>query len=159
MPGYMEGYGAGDERRSLWIKRVLFIGVPAVLLAIGAFFYFRTWTQERTMDSFLKALEQKKYEEAYAMWCNQEHPCRYYPMDKFNEDWGPSGHYGDPTQLKLGAADYCGSGVVFESSYPNNPPFALWVERSTNMISFAPDVGCRGKKRLNFSGFFKRLFG
>lgn len=159
MPGYMEGYGAGDERRSLWIKRVLFIGVPALLLGIGAFFYFRTWPQERTIDGFLAALEQKRYDDAYAMWCNQQHPCRHYPIDKFKEDWGPSGHYGDLSKLELGAVDYCGSGVVFESNYPNEVPFGLWVERSTNMISFAPDASCRGKKHLNFSGFFKRLFG
>lgn len=158
MPEYMEGYGAGDERRSLWLKRVLFIGIPAVFLAIGAFFYLRTWTQERTIARFIDTLEQKQYDEAYAMWCNAEHPCRYYPIEKFQEDWGTSGIYGDPAQLKFGAIDYCGSGVVFESNYANERPFGLWVERSTNMISFAPYQRCPGK-HFQFRALFKRFLG
>lgn len=158
MPGYMEGYGTGDERRSLWMKRVFFIGIPAILLSIGAFFYLRTWSQERTMAKFLDALEQQKYEEAYAMWCNAEHPCRYYPMDKFEEDWGPSGVYGNISQLKLETVDYCGSQVVFQYNYPNTQPFGLSVERATNVVSFFPYPRCPGK-HLQIGAFLKRIFG
>ncbi len=68
MAGYMEGYGAGDESRGRWIKRIFFIGIPAILLLVAGFFYFRTWSQERVVSNFLSTLEEKKYDEAYRMW-------------------------------------------------------------------------------------------
>jgi hypothetical protein len=158
MASYMEGYGAGEETRNRIIKRTFLIGVPAILLAVGGFFYFRTWSQERAIGRFVDALEQQKYEDAYQMWCTAAKPCRFYPLDKFKEDWGPQGHYGKVSDLKFGAVDYCKSGVVFEVETPTLPAFGLWVERETNLISFAPWQRCPGK-HLQFSGFFDRMFG
>ena len=158
MPGYMEGYGTGDERRGFWIKRVIFIGIPALIIAFGAFFYFRTWSQERTMSRFVEALEQQKYDEAYGMWCNAQHPCRNYPSDKFKEDWGPTGLYSKTSQLKVETVDFCDSEVVFQYNYPNSEPFGLSVERATNVISFFPYPRCPGK-HLQIGTFLKRLFG
>lgn len=158
MASYMEGYGAGEEQRWRIIKRVLFIGLPSVLVLVAAFFYFRTWSQERTVNAFLSTLEEKKYEEAYRMWCTSDKPCRYYPLDRFKEDWGPSGLYANLASLKLESVDYCDSGVVFEASYPNAQPFGLWVERSSGLISFAPWQRCPGK-HIQFGPFLKRLFG
>lgn len=158
MASYMEGYGAGEEQRWRWVKRVLFIGLPSVLVLVAAFFYFRTWSQERVVSTFLATLEEKKYEEAYRMWCTPEKPCRYYPLDKFKEDWGPNGQYANLAVLKFESIDYCDSGVVFEATYPNVQPFGLWVERSSNMISFAPWQRCPGK-HLQFGPFLKRIFG
>jgi hypothetical protein len=158
MPGYMEGYGAGEEQRGRTIKRALLIGIPVILLCVAGFFYFRTWSQERTVSNFIRTLEDKKYDDAYKMWCTPEHPCRYYPLEKFKEDWGPTGQYSKLNEVKLGAVDYCGSGVVIEATYPNAMPFGLWVERSTNLISFAPYQRCPGK-HLQLGAFFKRLFG
>jgi hypothetical protein len=158
MPSYMEGYGAGEERRWLWIKRVLFIGLPSVLVIVSAFFYFRTWSQERTVSNFFETLEQQNYEAAYRMWCTPEKPCRYYPIEKFKEDWGTDGVYGNLSALKIENVDYCESGVVLEATYPDTQPFGLWVERSTNMISFAPWQRCPGK-HIQFGPFLKRIFG
>ena len=158
MASYMEGYGAGEEERSRLIKRILFIGLPAILVLTGAFFYFRTWSQERTISTFLSALEEKRYEDAYRMWCTPEKPCRYYPLEKFKSDWGPDGQYSNLAALKLGSVDYCDSGVVFEATYPNAEPFGLWVERSSNMISYAPWQRCPGK-HIQFGPFLKKIFG
>lgn len=158
MAGYMEGYGAGEEDRNRIIKRTFLIGVPAILLAVAGFFYFRTWGQERTMGRFVDALEQAKYEEAYQMWCTADKPCRFYPLDKFKEDWGAEGHYGKVADLKFGAVDYCKSGVVFEIDSPSQGAFGLWVERETNLISFAPWQRCPGP-HLQIGAFFGRLFG
>ncbi len=158
MPGYMEGYGAGEDRRNRILKRVLLIGIPAILLSIAAFFYFRTWPQERAVSRFMDALEEKKYDDAYKMWCTDDHPCKYYPENKFKEDWGPMGQYSNINELKFGAVDYCGSGVVIEATYPGAMPFGLWIERATNLISFAPYQRCPGR-HLQLGAFFKRLFG
>jgi hypothetical protein len=158
MPSYMQGYGAGEEERWRLIKRVLFIGLPSVLVVVGAFFYFRTWGQERVVSTFLETLEQKQYEEAYRMWCTPETPCRYYPLEKFKQDWGPAGQYGNLSALKFENIDYCDSGVVFEATYPDSQPFGLWVERSSGLISFAPWQRCPGK-HLQFGPILKRIFG
>lgn len=158
MAGYMEGYGAGDEARSRWIKRIFYIGLPAVLVLTGAFFYFRTWTQERALSAFLDTLKQQKYEDAYRMWCTPEHPCRYYPLEKFKEDWGPEGQYRNLASLKIQSVDYCGEGVVFETTYPDSETFGLWVERETNIISFAPYQRCPGK-HLQLGPLLKKIFG
>jgi hypothetical protein len=152
----MEGYGQKDLRRNLWLKRIFGIGLPVVLLLAGAYFYFRTWPQERTVARFVETLEKKDYQAAYRMWCEQ--PCRYYSFEDFSRDWGSEGQYRDPSQLKFGSADYCGQGVVFETMYPNTKTFGLWVERSNNIIGFAPEERCGGK-RIHFDGLFKRLFG
>ena len=158
MPGYMEGYGASEVKRGRWLKRIFFIWVPVLLLATVGFFYFRTWSQERVVARFRDALEQKDYQGAYKMWCTAEKPCRYYPLEKFQEDWGPSGQYSNLAALKFQHVDYCDSGVVFESNYPNAKPFGLWVERSTGLISFAPWQRCPGR-HLQLGAFFSRLFG
>jgi hypothetical protein len=158
MPGFMEGYGARDEVRIRWIKRVVFIGLPSVLVAVAAFFYFRTWSEERVMARFLEALKQQQFDAAYALWCPAEAPCRNYPIEKFREDWGPGGVYGNPAQIQFGAVDYCGQGVVFEIYYPSQQPFGLWVERGTGRMSFAPWQRCPGK-HFQPGALFRRLFG
>ena len=54
--------------------------------------------------------------------------------------------------------DFCDKGVVFSVAFPGtNDPAALWVERSTNVISFAPWAQCPGR-HWNFKQFFKNLF-
>jgi hypothetical protein len=158
MPSYMEGYGQTDQRRGRVLKRILGIGVPVILLAVASYFYFRTWSQERAVSAFLESLEAKKYEEAYGMWCNAAHPCPYYPLARFREDWGPEGQFRDLSKMQWGSVDYCGQGVVFEAAYPGAEPFGLWVERSTNVIGFAPYARCPGK-HLQLGAFFRRIFG
>lgn len=158
MAGFMEGYGAGEETRNRVIKRTFLIGVPAILLAVGAFFYFRTWSQERAIGRFTDALEAKSYQDAYRMWCPTDKDCRFYPFQKFQEDWGPNGIYGKPEQLNFGSVDYCNTGVVFEVTYPNQQPFGLWVDRNTNVIGFSSAERCPGK-HLAVGAFFKRFFG
>jgi hypothetical protein len=158
MPGYMEGYGAGDEVRNRWIQRVVFIGLPAVLVAVAGFLYFRTWREERVIARFMEALQHQQIEAAYALWCPPEAPCRNYPLEKFREDWAPGGVYGDAQRIEFGAVDYCGQGVVFETLYPNQQPFGLWVERATGRISFAPWRRCPGK-HFQPRALLRRLFG
>jgi hypothetical protein len=158
MPGYMDGYGAGEDVRASRLKRIFGIGIPAILLAVAAFFYFRTWGEERAMRSFLAAVEAKQYDDAYRMWCNPAKPCRYYPMERFLEDWGPNGAYKNIPALDFDNIDYCNTGVVFETKYPDAEPFGLWVERSNKVISFAPWQRCPGK-HLQFGLLWQKIFG
>jgi hypothetical protein len=92
------------------------------------------------------------------MWgCTQDTPCKYYPPEKFNEDWGPGSPFAKgPT--KITDVDACGTGVVFHLEIPNAEDVGLWVQRDTNVISFAPWPRCPGP-HLQVWKFLKSKLG
>jgi len=159
MPGFLDSsYGVTDARRERRNKRmaVWLVGI----LAVGsiAYFSFRSYRQERVVKQFLSLLKQQKYQDAYQMWgCTQESPCKYYPPDRFSEDWGPTGQYKDIANARIEAVDVCGSGVVFEMSVPKTDQFGLWVETNTNVLSYAPWARCPGR-HLQIWEYLKSLF-
>ena len=109
------------------------------------------------MSQFLEDLEHQQYQDAYKLWGCPEN-CKYYPPDKFLEDWGPSSHYAKTSAFKIEHVDYCDEGVVFDLSYPNSgDDIGLWVNRSTNFISFNPTPRCPGR-HLQLGAFFHSLF-
>lgn len=148
MSGFLDAtYGVSDARRERRIK--LIVASTLVVLIVGAILYFtfRTYKQERVVKQFVTLLKGSNYQEAYKLWgCSQDTPCKYYPPEKFNEDWGPSGQYKDAGDAKILNVDVCGSGVVFGMKTPTADPFGLWVESSTNVLGFAPNgwVRCPG---------------
>lgn len=159
MPGYLDTYGAGEERRGRWIKRIVFGTLAVAVVVTFTYLYFRTWREEQTVKHFFAALENKDFQGAYKMWCPPENPCKYNPFERFEEDWGPATPYSQGAAAKIDNIDYCGDGVVFNISYPKADPVVLWVERSTNIISFAPSdwERCPGK-HWQFRRFVKSLF-
>ena len=93
MGGYLEAYGAGEERR---VRRVRLLKISLIVLVcasiLGAVLYavFKNHAEERQVKTFIEALRKPDYQAAYRMWgCNESHPCRDYSFDKFMEDWGP----------------------------------------------------------------------
>jgi len=99
MASYLEQYGAGEERRERRAKIIKILVISLVALAViggGLYFNFHNYREERQVKQFLSKLEARDYKGAYALFgCTDEKPCRYYPFDKFMEDWGPkSGHTG-----------------------------------------------------------------
>jgi hypothetical protein len=140
MAGFLDStYGVSDARRERRIKTIVLWSLGLVVLAGVLFFTFRNWRQERVVKQFLSLLKQNNYQDAYKLWgCTQETPCKYYPPERFNEDWGPSGQYKDAVNAKIGIEDVCGSGVFFGLQVPNVKPFGLWVESGTGVLSFAP---------------------
>ena len=159
MPGYLDTYGVSESRRGRWIKGVVFGVLAVVIVGTFTYLYFRTWSQEQALKRFFAALETQDFQGAYKMWCPPENPCKYNPFDRFEEDWGPATPYAHGSAAKIDNIDYCGDGVVFNVSYPKADPLVLWVERSTNIISFAPSdwKRCPGK-HWQFRKFFKSLF-
>ena len=159
MPGILDpSYGVEDTRREHATRRIVLAAIAAAILAGMGYFYFRTWSEERILKGFFSALERKDFQGAYAMWgCTQDKPCRYYDPDRFNQDWGPATAYAHGAAAKIDNIDFCDAGVVFNVSYPNADPVALWVERSSNVISFAPWPRCPGR-HWEFGKFFKSLF-
>ena len=143
MAGYLDAYGAGDERRERLIKLTVLWGVAILIVAAAFYFTFRHWGEERTVKAFLTRLEQRDYQGAYKMWCTQDTPCKYYPPEKFNEDWGPSSPFADTAAVKIIHEDSCGAGVVFNLVTPKEN-VGLWVDDDTKVISFAPWPRCPG---------------
>lgn len=160
MPGYLEDYGAGEEKRGKILRRIL-IGVVTVLV-FGAVSYFslRNYSENRSIQNFVAALQQKDYKQAYARWgCTEAKPCRDYSFEKFMEDWGPNSPNADASnarvehpQLNPGAIGWirnmlgiqysCNDGVIYHVTLGTGSPVLLYVLRSDKTIGFAPWTVC-----------------
>jgi hypothetical protein len=159
MAGYLDSYGVVEERSGRAIKRVVLWGAVVVLVVGGLYFGFRNWRQEQVVKHFFALLQEKKYQEAYALWgCTQEQPCKYWGPEKFNEEWGPSSPYADVSTIKVVHEDSCGNGVVFDIESPKMQPQGLFVENSSNTLSYAPEARCPGK-HFQIWEFLKSRFG
>jgi hypothetical protein len=158
MAGYLDQYGVADARREGRVKKIFLITIAAVVVGVVGYFTFRTWGEERVVKEFLATLSRKDYPAAYRMWgCTPDSPCKFYDLQKFDEDWGPKSSYAKAESAKVDNIDFCGAGVVFDLSFPGADPVALWVERSTNIISFAPWPQCPGR-HWEIRRFFKNIF-
>ena len=143
MAGYLDQYGAGEERRGKIIRNVV-IAVVALVAIIGVlYFNFHNYQEEQQVKQFMSLLAGKDYKAAYALFgCTDAKPCRYYPIDKFMEDWGPaSGHSGFDS-ARITRSRSCGSGVLLTVDYGSNRQEKLWVERGDKSIGFPPVQGC-----------------
>lgn len=151
-------YGVAEERRARRIKRVALWGFVALVVGGVLFLWFRNWRQEQAVKQFFSFLEQKRYQDAYAMWgCTQEHPCKYYSPEAFNEDWGPSSPFANIRATRIEHEDNCSSGVVFDLENPGAKPVGLFVNKD-NILGFAEGPRCPGR-HLQILEFFKSHFG
>jgi len=162
MAGYLDQYGAGDERREKRNKLILICGGVAFAVLFLWFFFFvwdkteiiraepiarfaqilRNHRQEDRVKTFLDLLRQQNYQAAYALWgCTDTKPCRDYPFSEFEKDWGPNssrnlGSYSIPRSRS------CGSGVIVTVDFGHNQEDALWVQRSDMTMGFSPFPNC-----------------
>src|SRR6476620_9286482 len=119
MAGYLDQYGAGDERRIKIIKTLVVLGGVA-------FFVFHNFQQERQVTRFLERLQAKDYQGAYEFWVAGETDRKGYPFESFLQDWGPgSGH-----------------GVILTVDFANGKQEKLWVQRENLVVGFSPLPGC-----------------
>ncbi|MEO8026149.1 MAG: hypothetical protein ABI823_06730 [Bryobacteraceae bacterium] len=159
MSDYLAAYGQGDERREKLIKRVVLAVLIVAIVGTTGYFYFRTWSEERSVNAFLDKLKAKDYKAAYAAWgCTEANPCKGYAFDKFLEDWGDKAPHGDAVSAKVDDSEPCGNWVLVTVKFAKGEPAALSVAKSNGEIGFAPDPECMGKK-WRFKAFFRRVFG
>lgn len=149
MGGFLDSnYGVADARKERRTWRIVLWSLTVLIVAGILFFTFHNWREERVVKQFIALLKQQQYQDAYKLFgCTQETPCKYYPPDKFTEDWGPAGEYKDAGDAKIQNEDVCGSGVIFTVLIPKKEPLGLWVESGTNVLGFAPNgwSRCPGK--------------
>jgi len=146
MAGYLEQYGAGEEQRERRgkIVKIVAIALVAVVLISGAlYFNFHNYREERQVKQFLSRLDARDYKAAYALFgCTDASPCRYYPFDKFMEDWGPNSGHSGFAGARITRSRSCGSGVLLTVDYGQSRQEKLWVERRDMSIGFPPVQGC-----------------
>jgi len=153
MAGYLDNYGAEEERRGRVFRRIwiaiscaLALGLVSAVLS----YVFYNWREERQVKHFLADLAAKDYKSAYAMFgCTDAKPCTAYAFDKFMEDFGPAtGH--DPSRGRVAHSQSCGSGVILTVDYGSNARDILWVERKDLNLSFPPFQECPPGGRVHF---------
>lgn len=161
MSSYLEEYGAGEEHRARRLQLLKRGGLVLLLVLVTAavlYGVFKNYPEERQVKTFLENLQKQDYRAAYRMFgCTESHPCRDYPFEKFMEDWGPKSAHANAASAHIGMSQSCGTGVVLRLDYQGAEPVPMWVERSTHVVSFAPDPECRGR-HLHIGAFLRSLF-
>ena len=139
MPGYLDQYGAGDERREKIIKTIVFTLIAVVVIGGPLLFIFHNIRQESQVKKFFRALEAHDYQSAYTIWgCTQTKPCAAYPMADFVRDWGNR----DVSHYRITRSRSCGSGVILTVDFGKDQEEKLWVQRDDLSIGFSPFPGC-----------------
>jgi hypothetical protein len=144
MAGYLDQYGAGEDKRENFIRNTIITAVLAiVVLALGVYL-FRTFPETRTAKHFLNQLRDHNYTAAYTSWgCAS--PCPGYAYDKFLEDWGPKSEGASNPILKIADTESCGNGVMVTVKVSPSREEKLFVEKGSKSLSFSPVPTCPGK--------------
>lgn len=156
MAGYLDDYGVKDAKRAKRTKWIILGGLAVIVLGVFGYFFFENFSEQRAYSHFVDALNTKNYQNAYKFWQTPD-SAKFYPFDKFTEDWGPQGTYKNAGAMKVLNVDACDAGVVIDIAYQGNDEFGLWVDRATNKLSFAPWPRCPGR-HLQIMEFLKAKF-
>src|ERR1035441_5764302 len=151
MAGYLDHYGAGEERREKRIKRLVLAAVAVVIAAAVLFLIFKNYRQERQVHRFFDLLARQDYQSAYALWgCTAANPCRDYQFTEFMKDWGPQSEHDDPKSFHIAKTRYCCASIIVTvaSNKDSNKGSIkredkLWVQRDDLTIGFSPLPGCQ----------------
>lgn len=157
MAGYLDQYGAGDERREKFNRWLLISGaVVAVALLVWWFLFvsskseivrephiarlvqrLRNHRQEDRVRQFLDLIKNRHYEEAYRVWGVSPD----YQLQQFKEDWGPESKR-NLSSYDIARSRSCGSGVIVTVDFPKGEEEHLWVQRREETLGFSPFQGC-----------------
>jgi hypothetical protein len=154
MPGYLDQYGAGEDRRnSLILRTVIAVLTTAVVVSLG-WYLLKNHHQEGVVKTFLRAIRSGDLQSAYRDWgCTTAKPCSGYEYNRFLSDWGPaqlgvpSNDAGQPDlgTLSISDSETCNNGVLLTVDVNPKRTEKLWVDKSADAISFAPYPICPHK--------------
>jgi hypothetical protein len=147
MSAYLEGYGAGEERRARIIRSILISAVVLIVGGLGAYFGLRNFSKRQKLDSFIQHLQNKDYKAAHALWgCTDATPCRDYNFERFLRDWGPESPAANAASARLITRATCGgifsvTGILRIYRFDPDYEVALWVDAKDGNVGFAPHIG------------------
>jgi hypothetical protein len=156
MPGYLDQYGAGEEKRNRLIIRAVVSALAVIVITGLGWYLLENHHQEGVVKSFLGDLRRGDYQAAYRDWgCGSGKACTGYDYQKFLSDWGPaqaasaassnSGGAPDPGVLGLTDSESCNNGVLLTVEVNRERTEKLWVDKASDSINFAPYPICPHK--------------
>jgi hypothetical protein len=146
MAGFLDEYGAGDERRARIIK-VTLVSVAALAVLSGLlYFFFHNYREERQANRFFQLLEAHNYQAAYAMWAPTDRDKADYPMKSFMQDWGPQAM--DIRKFTIMDAESCGNVVIVDTDLGSAGEKKLWIKRDSESLGFGPYEQCPQQNRI-----------
>ncbi len=152
MSDYLEGYGAGDERRGRMIRRILLALAAVAVLGLVGYFFLRDYSEKSLAKHFVAQLNAKQFDDAYRTWgCTDAHPCRDYNYARFLEDWGPNK---SKSGWKITDVDGCPTGVIVTIG-GGSDAMPLWIDRGGKTLGFSPWPECQDKK-WRWKQFFQK---
>src|SRR5439155_763121 len=86
MAGYLDQYGAGEERREKIIKTLVISLVTLAVLGGIGFFVFHNYRQERQVKRFFELLQARDYQSGYTLWVHNENDRRGYNIPTLAEN-------------------------------------------------------------------------
>ena len=137
MGGYLDQYGAGEERREKYLWRIVGSAVVLLLLSGLVYYVFKNHREQALINNFLTQLRRQDYAAAYRAWdCTDPKACSGYSYDKFLEDWKGA------RDLRIADSESCHSGVIISLAGRDD---RLWVDSGGSALSFSPYPFCPGK--------------
>ena len=144
MAGYLDHYGAGEDKRENFIRNSILVALLAIIVLALSLYLFRTFPEIRTAKAFLNKVRAHDYTGAYVAWgCSTA--CEGYPYEKFLEDWGPRSEGAGNAILRITDSENCGNGVMLNVSVSPARQEKLFVEKGSKGLSFSPVPVCPGK--------------
>jgi hypothetical protein len=148
MAGYLDHYGADEQRREKAIKKIAAAVVALVVIGAILVYSFNNYRQERQVKRFFELLASGSYTSAYALWgCTAAKPCRDYPITEFMKDWGPEAIPAAANAEVLGG-DSCGSGVIVDVDAGKAGDKRIWVQNDTLTLGYPPFQECPQRNRI-----------
>ena len=146
MAGYLDQYGAGEEKRNRTIFTIVATILTVSIVGSLGWYLLKNHHQESIVKSFVAALRRGDYQGAYNIWgCTAAQPCSAYSFPKFQEDWAPKDQSSNPSSLGVSDSESCGNGVLLTVQVNPSREEKLWVEKGSDAISFAPYPICPNK--------------
>lgn len=149
MAGYLDQYGAGEERRNRIVIRSIVALLSTVVVVVLGWYLFLNHHQESVVKAFVAALKRGDTQGAYVIWgCTVAlsgpgaKPCPDYPYDKFLKDWGPGPDGPDLSVIGLTDSEQCNNAVMLTLRVNPKRTEQLWLDRNNDAVSFAPFSIC-----------------
>jgi hypothetical protein len=133
-------YGDHPEPKKArpWKDRLKFpVTIGLILIVGGGLLYkFINFREEGRVRTFLTAVSEERFDEAFAMW----EGGASYTMGRFLEDWGPEAYYTTGTTLEVVDSESSGGSIIVYVSLHENDelPTAIRVDKDTGLLSYSP---------------------